>query len=119
MRKLVVAGLAAVVSIGVAATVYAAGTEKSVTGALRDGFCFNAAGAQGASHKKCAMACATKGAPVLLIEKGSGNFYVLLPPKDKQPLPSDVISHMEDEVTVTGKEYDNGGIRFLRVESVK
>ena len=36
------------------------GTAKSVTGNLRDGFCNTTMGAQGASHKKCAITCARK-----------------------------------------------------------
>jgi hypothetical protein len=34
-------------------------------------------------------------------------------------MPDDVISRMEDEVTVTGEEYDKGGVKYLTVQSVK
>jgi hypothetical protein len=43
----------------------------------------------------------------------------LLPPKDAQSLPADVVNKMEDEVTVTGTEYSKGGMTFLTVNSVK
>jgi hypothetical protein len=46
-------------------------------------------------------------------------YYVLLPPKDAQSLPADVVNKMEDEVTVTGTEYSKGGMTFLTVNSVK
>jgi hypothetical protein len=45
--------------------------------------------------------------------------YILLPPKNEQAMPDDVLKNMEKEVTVTGKSYSKGGIEFLTVESVK
>jgi hypothetical protein len=92
--------------------------EKSVTGTLTDTYCYSTMGASGASHKQCAMGCAKKGIPVGLREK-SGKMIILLPPKDAEPLPDAVFNKMEDEVTVTGKEYKSGGVTFLTVESVK
>ena len=92
---------------------------KSVTGNLEDSYCYGTMGAKGASHKACAIRCVNKGIPVSLVEKGSDKIYVLLPNKDESPLPDDVTHHMEDEVTVTGKEYDKGGVNFLVVDSVK
>ncbi|MDO8432898.1 MAG: hypothetical protein Q7S58_10875 [Candidatus Binatus sp.] len=92
---------------------------KSVTGNLEDSYCYGTMGAKGASHKMCAIRCAAKGIPVALVEKGTDKIYVLLPNKDESPLPDDVTHRMEDEVTVTGKEYSKGGANFLVVESVK
>ena len=54
-----------------------------------------------------------------LIEKGTDKSYILLPNKDAYPLPATVTSRMEDEVTVTGKEYSKNGTEYLVVESVK
>ncbi len=95
------------------------GTEKTVTGNLRDGFCNTTMGAQGASHKKCAVECAMAGIPVVMVEKGTNKSYVLIPTKDDSPISKDVISRMEDDVTVTGKVYEKNGTNFLQVESVK
>jgi hypothetical protein len=75
-------------------------------------------GAHGPSHHECAMTCAKAGIPVLLVEK-SEKYYVLLPAKNGQSLPTDIIQKMEEQVTVTGHVYDKGGVRFLTVESVK
>jgi hypothetical protein len=93
--------------------------EKSVTGTLEDSFCYVAMGAHGSSHQKCAQACVRKGIPVSLVEKGTGTMYVLLPPKNDEPIPDSIISRMENEVTVTGDEYDKGGAHYLTVKSVK
>lgn len=122
MRKIVIAGLAglgAVLAMGIAGSAMAAGTQKSVTGSLEDMFCYNAVGAHGASHAECALKCAQKGIPVGLVEKGTEKTYVLLPPKNDEALPAGVLKNMEKEVTVTGKSYSKGGVEFLTVESVK
>jgi hypothetical protein len=103
--------------LSVAGAAFAADT--SVTGHLRDGFCFSTMGAHGPTHKKCAMGCAKAGIPVLLVQDKTEKYYLLLPPKDAEGLPSSVTDKMEDEVTVTGQMYSKGGITFLTVESVK
>ena len=119
MRKLKVAGVGAVLVFGLAAVAFAAGAEKSVTGSLEDSFCYNVVGAKGSGHAQCALKCAQKGIPVALVEKGTEKMYILLPPKNEQGLPEDVMKNLEKEVTVTGKEYSKGGVEFLTVESVK
>jgi hypothetical protein len=95
------------------------GTTKSVTGHLRDSFCYTVMGAQGPSHQKCAIGCAKAGIPVLMVENGTDKSYILIPPKNDEPLPADVIDKMEDEVTITGNVFEKGGNNFLQVESVK
>ncbi|MFZ1120031.1 MAG: hypothetical protein WCA59_04940 [Candidatus Binataceae bacterium] len=125
MRKTMIAGLAALVglgamlAIGIAGLGIAADTQKSVTGNLEDTFCYNVVGAHGAGHAQCALKCAQKGIPVGLVEKGTEKMYILLPPKNEEAMPDDVLKNMEKEVTVTGKSYSKGGVEFLTVESVK
>jgi len=131
MRKTMIAGLAgltglvglvgigAMLAIGGAALGIAADTEKSVTGDLEDTFCYDVVGAHGASHAQCALKCAQKGIPIGLVEKGTEKIYILLPPKNEQAMPDDVLKNMEKEVTVTGKSYSKGGVEFLTAESVK
>jgi hypothetical protein len=114
-----VAGLGAMLAIGIAGLGIAADTQKSVTGNLEDTFCYTVVGAHGASHAECALKCAQKGIPVGLVEKGTEKMYILLPPKNEQALPDDVLKNMEKEVTVTGKSYSKGGVEFLTAESVK
>jgi hypothetical protein len=125
MRKTMIAalaglgGLSAMLTIGIAGLGIAADTQKSVTGSLEDTFCYNVVGAHGAGHAQCALKCAQKGIPVGLVEKGTEKMYILLPPKNEQAMPDDVLKNMEKEVTVTGKSYSKGGVEFLTVESVK
>jgi hypothetical protein len=117
MNKLIATGMGLAAAIGVAASAFAA--DKTVSGTLEDSYCYGSMGAKGASHKECAIKCATAGIPVSLVEKGSSKIFVLLPPKNGMAMPKDVIDKMEDEVTVTGKEYSKGGVHFLTVESIK
>ena len=118
MRNLAALSLGLTFSMLISVAAFAADTT-SVTGHLRDGFCYSTMGAHGSSHKKCAMGCAKAGIPVLLVEDKTDKHYVVLPPKDDQPLPQSVVSKMEDEVTITGHQYDKGGISFLTADSVK
>jgi len=113
-------GLVFVVATGLAGAAIAAdGGEKSVTGNLEDAYCYGTMGAKGAGHKACAIKCVSKGIPVTLIESGTEKSYILLPNKDASPLPDSVIQRMEDQVTITGKEYTKNGVDYLVVESVK
>jgi hypothetical protein len=115
MRALVLIGAAGLLAAGVSL----AATTTSVTGEVVDTFCYAGMGAHGAGHRDCAIACARKGIPVGLLEKGTDKLYVLLPSKDKTSLPDEVIQKMADTVTVTGTVYTKGGESFLTVESIK
>jgi hypothetical protein len=121
MRAIVATGIGIALALATFGSSFAAegGTAKSVTGNLRDALCNTTMGANGPSHKKCAISCAQAGIPVVMVEKGTNKSYILIPPKDDEPLPKDVISRMEDEVTVTGKVYEKDGTNFLQVQSVK
>ena len=122
MRAFAIASLAFVLAAAVGA---ARADEKggnrdvSVTGEVVDTFCYGTMGARGASHRQCGLDCAKKGIPVGLAEKGTDKLYVLLPSKDKTPLPENVVDKMGETVTVTGRSYTKGGSNFLTVESVK
>jgi hypothetical protein len=119
MRTLAAATLAIVMSLAFRGLSLADGNEKSVTGNMRDAYCDTTMDANGPSHKQCAISCARKGIPVVMVEMGTNKTYVLIPPKNDEPLPKDVIDKMEDNVTVTGKEYDKNGVSYIAVESVK
>jgi hypothetical protein len=117
MKRTLAFSIGLAVSVGLAGAALAA--EKSVTGTLEESFCYVTMGAHGADHKKCATDCVKKGIPVALVEKGTDDMYVLLPAKNDEPLPDDVISKMENEVTVTGDAYSKGGVNYLTVKAVK
>jgi hypothetical protein len=118
MLRYVLAGLFSLI-LPLAQAATASAPEKSVAGTLEDSFCYVTMGAHGANHQKCAQTCTKKGIPVSLVEKGSGTMYILLPPKNDEPIPDSITNRMEDEVTVTGDEYDKGGTHYLTVKAVK
>jgi len=93
--------------------------DVTVTGEVIDTFCYGEMGAKGASHRQCGLDCAKKGIPVGLLEQGTNKVYVLLPNKDKSPLPDAVINKMGQTATVTGRVLASGGSQFLTVESVQ
>jgi len=122
MRTLLLAALG--VSLALVTTTARAdekGGQKdvSVTGEVVDTFCYSAMGARGSGHKECGLECVKKGIPVGLVEKGTDKLYVLLPNKDKEPVPEAAVNKMGETVTVTGHTYAKGGSNFLTVESVK
>jgi len=98
--------------------IYAAETV-TVKGEVIDTYCYALMGAKGESHRQCAIDCVKKGIPAGLLEDGTNKVYVLLPNKDKSPLPSAVIDKMAKKVAITGKVYTSGGSQFLTIESIK
>jgi len=118
MSKLAGSALAVVLLVLAASITLAEEKKVSVIGTPEDNFCWAAVDAHGASHKQCAIVCAKKGTGVSLVEKGSNKVYILMPAKNASPLPPALIDKMEDEVTVSGKEYSKNGVNYLTVESV-
>jgi len=98
--------------------IYAAETV-TVKGEVIDTYCYALMGAKGESHRQCAIDCVKKGIPAGLLEDGTNKVYILLPNKDKSPLPTAVIDKMAKKVTIMGKVYTSGGSQFLTIESIK
>lgn len=101
------------------ATQVCAADTVTVKGEVIDTYCYALMGAKGESHRKCGIACIEKGIAAGLLESGTDKVYVLLPNKDKSPLPKGVIDKMGRQATVTGKAVTIGGSQFLTVESIK
>lgn len=94
--------------------------EITIKGELVDTFCYVMRGAKGSDHKQCAIACANKtGIPVSILEDGTGKLYSVLPKDNKTGLSQSVINKMGDKITLKGHLYENGGNRYVTVESVE
>jgi hypothetical protein len=76
-------------------------------------------GAKGESHRQCAIDCVKAGIPAGILEEGTNKVYVLLPSKDKSPLPKAVIEKMARKATINGYVFTVGGSQFLTIESIK
>jgi type 1 fimbria pilin len=120
MRKMMILGILASLLMVLSGVIYAYAAETiTITGEPIDTYCYVLMGAKGGSHRECAIECVKKGIPAGLLENGTNKVYVLLPDKDKSPLPKGVIDRMGRKVTITGKVYTIGGSQFLTVESIK
>jgi hypothetical protein len=118
MRGISITVAAAVLMIVTGGVALAADTVM-IKGEVIDTYCYSVLGAKGESHRSCALACIEKGIPAGLLEEGTDKVYVLLPNKDKSPLPKGVLDKVGRRAAITGKVYEVGGSRFLTVESVK
>lgn len=98
---------------------HASGGEVTIKGELVDSLCYVGMGAKGAGHKQCAIDCAKAGIPISILEEGTGKLYTVLPAKDKTGYPENVINKMGEAVTLKGDLYENGGNRYVTVESVE
>ena len=132
MRKLIMVGMTTVflmmfgftnLSVAMAHEAGMAGMEQgkevAIKGELVDSLCYVGMAAKGSGHKKCAIDCAKAGIPISIVEDGTGKMYTVLPKEDKTGYPADVISKMGDQVTLKGDLYENGGNKYVAVESVE
>ena len=95
------------------------GGDVTIKGELVDSLCYVAMAAKGSGHKQCAMDCAKAGIPISIVEDETGKLYTVLPKEDKTGYSKDVISKMGEKVTLKGDLYENGGNKYVTVESVE
>ncbi len=95
------------------------GEAVTIKGELVDSLCYVTMHATGAGHKQCAMDCAKAGIPISMLEDETGKLYTVLPAQDKTGYPESVIARMGETVTLRGDLYENGGMRYVTVESVE
>ena len=120
MTRLTISAAAAGLFLALSGAAFGADpVPMTVTGEVIDTYCYSTAGATGEGHRTCGLACAEKGIPVALLEKGTDKVYVLLPNKNAKPVPKGLIDKMGRQATVTGKTYSIGGSQFLTVDSFK
>ena len=93
--------------------------EITIKGELVDSLCYVAMAAKGAGHKQCAIDCAKAGIPISMLEDGTGKLYTVLPKEDKTGYPASVTNRMGETVTLKGDLYEQGGQRYVTVESVE
>ena len=96
----------------------AADQVVTARGEIVDAYCYAGRGVRGSPHTACALRCARKGMPLVLIEDGSRRVYQLMPPKDETPMPENVIAAAGTVRTVTGRMFVNNGARYLTVDAI-
>ncbi len=95
------------------------GKDVTIKGELVDSLCYLAMASKGPGHKQCAMDCAKAGIPISIVEEGTGKLYTVLPKEDKTGYPASVIGKMGEKATLKGDLYENGGNKYVTVESVE
>jgi hypothetical protein len=94
--------------------------EKNVkvTGEVVDLWCYISAGARGEGHKECAVACATAGNPIGLVD-AKGRVYLLLGKDMHKPDREGLIKNMAATVTITGTLHKGNGVRALYIDTIE
>ena len=101
------------------AVTLAADQSVTVRGEIVDSYCYAGRGIHGAPHTGCALRCARKGMPLVLIEDGSRRVYQLMPPRDETAMPENVIAAAGTVRTITGRVFVNSGVRYLTVDGTR
>ena len=97
------------------------GEEVTLTGELVDGFCFMRGEFRGVGHKTCSRRCAEAGSPIAFVDDASGEIYTLAGDGDYlggHEGRDQLISRINETVTLTATLVDRGGARFLFVKSI-
>lgn len=91
---------------------------KTIKGEVIDVSCYVSAGATGASHETCALACLQAGEPAGILEEGTGNVYVVITEDHSNPA-TKVIPYVAKMVEVKGTVNEKGGVRTINIKEIK
>ena len=91
---------------------------KTVTGEILDMKCYMTSGAHGPEHKDCAATCVKGGSPMGLLTS-DGKVYLLVENHDKKDAYAQAKTHAGEQITVTGKVSEKGGLSAVIVDEVK
>ena len=93
------------------------GTGPAITGDIVETYCWAKMSVAGVGHAACGIECAKRGIPVAIVDARTRTAYILLPGRDKQTLPANLIAAMGRRVTIQGETLTRGGANFLTVQS--
>lgn len=113
----VLVGLLATLLIGIAGFAQQNKQTKTIKGEVVDLWCYMDHAARGEKHKACAVACAKMGNPIGIVD-AKGNIYVAVGSELHQSDRDRLIDKMAQQVTVTGKVVNRGGMKMLYVQSI-
>jgi len=123
MMKVMAFAIAGSLALAIAAPVMAdsmgsANKTVTVTGQVVDLACFLSKGVHGMDHKACATACAKAGGALGILTK-DGDVLVSIEPGPGQDPNKLLLPYVEENVTVTGTEFDSHGVKSIAIASVK
>lgn len=91
---------------------------KTVKGEVLDLSCYMGPGAKGMAHKSCTIKCLERGLPAGILG-ADGKVYLLVENHDKSDAYSKAIHHGGDQVEITGRVFNKGGLQCIYVEKIK
>jgi hypothetical protein len=115
-RKALLAAL--VMTTASFAAVAEQGAKATVSGWVIDSACAFTKGLGKPIGKQCAVACAKKGSPLVIMQDDG---TIFLPVSDKTPATAQnqkLLPYAGQHVTVTGKQYMRAGSRALVIETI-
>jgi hypothetical protein len=89
-----------------------------ITGTVVDIACFVGHESTGAKHAKCAEACARSGNPLAIYDASAKSLYLPVSMDHKNPN-TKLLPFIEQNVTVTGKVMEKGGLKGIAIDSVE
>jgi type 1 fimbria pilin len=94
------------------------GDKMTLTGQVIDVNCFTTHGAQGASHKQCATACANKGVGLAILSS-DGTIYMPVSSKPADPQTARLAPFAEGKVKITGTHRMQSGLHTIEIETIE
>ena len=97
---------------------HAQGDKMTLTGQVIDVNCFVTHGAQGASHKACATACANKGVGLAILSS-DGTIYMPVSTKPGDPQNPRLVPFLEGKVKITGTHRMQNGLHTIEIDTIE
>jgi predicted lipoprotein with Yx(FWY)xxD motif len=94
------------------------GDKVTLSGHVIDVYCYSTMGAQGASHKTCATACAKAGEPLAILTP-DGTIYMPVSNKPGDPQNPRLLPFVEENVKVTGTHRMVNGLHTIQIETIE
>ena len=118
MKKIMLVAVVLVLVAGAALPVLAQ-EMKTIRGEVIDLACYATAGAKGADHQKCAVACLELGEPAAILEDGTGKIYTVISANHSVNPSKNIAPYAAKMVEVTGKVSEKNGITVIDVTTIK
>lgn len=81
--------------------------------------CFVIGNRHGKKHRQCAIACARAGQDLGILDAKTGVLYVELRDQEEDPVPSQLLAHVAQQVEVRGQILAAGGVQGISINRVR
>jgi hypothetical protein len=95
-----------------------AAEKRSITGWVVDSACAFTKKLTKPVSPQCAVACARKGSPLVILEEGGTIYWPIAESMPAEGQNSRLLSYAGQRVTATGKVYERSGSRAIVIENI-